>query len=65
VARLLIRGGRVLDPSAEIDDVLDVLVADGLIEAVGTNLDSLGAEVFDAQGCWVAPGFIDLHTHLR
>jgi dihydroorotase len=65
VSRLLIRGGRVLDPSAEIDDRLDMLVTDGQIEAVGTNLDSLGVEEFDASGCWVAPGFVDLHTHLR
>jgi dihydroorotase len=65
VSRLLIRGGRVLDPSAEIDDRLDMLVTDGQIEAVGTDLDSLGVEEFDASGCWVAPGFVDLHTHLR
>jgi len=62
---LLIHGGRVLDPSASIDQIADVLLEDGVISAVGEGLDATGAERLDASGCWVAPGFIDLHTHLR
>jgi dihydroorotase len=65
LAKLLIRGGRVLDPSREMDTHADVLIEDGLIAAVGEGLEARGAEVVDAGGCWVAPGFIDLHTHLR
>jgi dihydroorotase len=61
----LIRGGRVLDPASEMDAHADVLLEDGRIVGVGRDLEARGAEVVDATGCWVAPGFIDLHTHLR
>lgn len=65
MSRILIRGGRVLDPSTGRDEVADVLIEDGTIAAVGAGLDPHGAEVIAASGCWVAPGFFDLHTHLR
>lgn len=65
MAELLIRGGRVLDPANGVDMTGDVLVEDGVVRAVGPNLDSSGAEVIDAKGLTVAPGFVDLHTHLR
>jgi dihydroorotase len=65
VSRIWIRGGRVLDPAAELDAVLDVLIEDGRITAVGENLSATGAERIDAAGCWVAPGLVDLHVHLR
>jgi dihydroorotase len=65
VSRIWIRGGRVLDPAAELDAVLDVLIEDGRIAAVGENLSATGAERIDAAGCWVAPGLVDLHVHLR
>jgi dihydroorotase len=63
--KLLIRGGRVIDPSSKFDDVSDVLIEDGLISAVGKNLSNDGATIFDATGTIVAPGFIDMHVHLR
>jgi len=70
--RTLIRGGRVLDPSSERDEVADVLVEDGRIAAVGANLSSKDSgvvledcEMVEAAGKWVAPGFVDLHVHLR
>ncbi len=63
--RLLIRGGRVLDPACDRDEHAELLIEDGRIAAVGRDLEASGAEVVDAAGCWVAPGFIDLHTHLR
>jgi len=65
VARILIRGGRILDPSTDRDEQADLLVDDGVVAAIGPELDARGAEVLDARDCWVAPGFVDLHTHLR
>jgi dihydroorotase len=62
---LLIKNGRVLDPATKTDAALDVLLDAGRIARVGANLAADGAEVFDATGLIVAPGFIDLHCHLR
>jgi dihydroorotase len=62
---LLIKNGRVIDPASGHDAVADVWIEDGLIKGVGANLSSVGAEVFDASGLIVAPGFIDMHVHLR
>ncbi len=69
--RIWIRGGRILDPAAERDEPGDVLIEGGAIAAVGAHLggrDGRGlgdADVIDANGAWIAPGFVDLHTHLR
>ena len=63
--RLAIRNGRVIDPASGLDSVCDVLIDTGRIAAVGPNLDIGGAEEFDATGLVVAPGFIDMHVHLR
>ena len=63
---LLIRGGRVVDPSQKLDAVADVLLADGRVAAVGERLDTPeGVETVDASGLVVAPGLIDVHVHLR
>jgi dihydroorotase len=63
---ILIRGGRVVDPSRGHDDLADVYLAEGRVEAVGRNLGTPdGAMVIDARGQVVAPGLIDLHVHLR
>lgn len=63
---LLIKNGRVVDPSQEIDDVRDVLIRKGLIEKIAPSLSAPSSvEVLDAKGMVVTPGFIDLHTHLR
>jgi len=62
---LLIKNGRVVDPSSGQDGVADVWIEDGLIRGVGAGLSAAGAEVFDATGLIVAPGFIDMHVHLR
>jgi dihydroorotase len=65
MSRLLIRGGRVLDPLGDRDGVADVLIEDGRIAAIEASLDVPGTQVIEARGCWVSPGFIDLHAHLR
>jgi dihydroorotase len=65
VTQLLIKGGRVLDAANGIDTTGDVLVEDGAVKAVGANLEAAGAMVLEAKGLVVAPGFVDLHTHLR
>jgi dihydroorotase len=62
---LLIQNGRVIDPSQGMDRKADVLLREGKIAAIGDALPANGAERFDAAGCIVAPGFIDLHVHLR
>jgi len=62
---LLIKNGRVLDPASGTDAAVDVRVDNGRIAEVGANLDARGGEVLDAKGWIVAPGFIDLHCHLR
>ena len=63
---LLIRGGRVIDPANCIDAVHDVLIEDAAIKRVGPKLRAPeGAEIVDAAGKIVCPGFIDIHVHLR
>jgi dihydroorotase len=65
MSRLLIKGGRVVDPAVGLDDDRDVLLAEGIVQDVGKRLAARGAEVVDAAGLLVCPGFIDVHTHLR
>ena len=65
MAKLLIRNGRVIDPASGLDRIADVLVEDAVIAGVGENLEVPGADRFDAGGMVVAPGFIDMHVHLR
>ncbi len=65
MSTLLIRGGRIIDPWTRRDEIGDVLIEHGKIIAVGGQLSAPGAEVIDASGLVVAPGFIDLHVHLR
>jgi dihydroorotase len=63
---VLLRGGRVIDPSRKLDERLDLLLADGKIAASGRDLDvPKGGETVDVSGLVVAPGFVDLHVHLR
>ena len=63
---LVLRGGRVLDPSRGLDMIGDVLIMDGMIEHAGSAVAGPdGAEIVDCSGFIVAPGFVDVHTHLR
>jgi dihydroorotase len=63
---LLLKGGRVLDPSRGIDEVGDVLIVDGKIESAAHSVGSVeSAEVLDCEDMIISPGFIDVHCHLR
>ena len=63
--RLLIRNGRVVDPSSGTDKRLDVLIEKGKITQIKPKISASGAKLIDASGLIVAPGFIDMHVHLR
>ena len=64
--KLLIKGGRVINPAKKFDEIADVLIEDGRIKDVGKNLmDDDDTEVYDADGKIVAPGLIDMHVHFR
>lgn len=63
--KLLIAGGRVMDPSRKFDGAADVLIEGERIARVAPKIDAPGAERLDATGLIVAPGFVDLHCHLR
>ncbi|MCC6386527.1 MAG: dihydroorotase [Dehalococcoidia bacterium] len=62
---LLIVGGRLIDPANGLDAQLDVLLRDGRVSAVGKSLSASDSVRYDATGCIVTPGFVDLHAHLR
>jgi dihydroorotase len=62
---LLIRNGRLIDPSNGLDDSLDLRIENHSIVEIGRGIDSRGSEVLDASGLVVAPGFVDIHVHLR
>ncbi|MBZ0112820.1 MAG: dihydroorotase [Thermoanaerobaculia bacterium] len=62
----LIRGGRIVDPSQDLDGVQDLMMEDGAVVAIGESLEIPDdCEVFDAAGMVVSPGLIDIHVHLR
>ena len=62
---IVVRGARVVDPVEGVDAVLDVRVDDGVIAALGQNLDTNSHRVIDAEGLVLAPAFVDPHVHLR
>ncbi len=64
--KYLIKNGQVVDPSIGLNKKLDILVEDGVIAEISESIDELKADkVYDVKGCVVAPGFVDLHAHLR
>jgi dihydroorotase len=65
MSRLLLKGGRVVDPAQGLDATLDVMISEGTIEEVGPRVQARGAQVLEVKGLVVCPGFIDIHTHLR
>ena len=63
---LLIKGGRIVDPASSLDSLRDLRVRDGVVAEIGENLEAApDEELFDARGSVVAPGFVDIHVHLR
>ncbi|HLH01640.1 MAG TPA: dihydroorotase [Bryobacteraceae bacterium] len=65
MSKLVIKGGRVIDPSQNLNRIANLGIENGVLREIGENIDAAGAEVFDARGLIVAPGFIDMHVHLR
>lgn len=65
MSKLVIKGGRIVDPSQNLDQRCDLAIEEGLIRELAPEIDATGSEVFDASGLIVAPGFIDIHVHLR
>ncbi len=65
MSAFLIRGGRVVDPASSTDEVADVLISDSTVTTIGRDLAEGGADVIEAEGMVVAPGLVDMHTHLR
>ncbi|MGI8961863.1 MAG: dihydroorotase [Bryobacteraceae bacterium] len=65
MSKLVIKNGRVVDPSQNLDQVCDLAIEDGVIQQIEDAIPGTGAEEFDASGLIVAPGFIDMHVHLR
>ncbi len=63
--KTVIRGGRVIDPSHGLDAIRDIVIENGFISEITENADTAYARVVDATGAIVAPGFIDMHVHLR
>ncbi len=67
---ILIKGGRIIDPSQGLDFIGDLLCIDGKIAKISESIDTSSfnpddTEIIDASGLWVTPGFIDMHVHLR
>jgi len=65
MSKLVVKNGRVVDPSQNLDRVCDLRIEEGVIQHLGEAIPVTGAEEFDASGLIVAPGFIDMHVHLR
>jgi len=62
---IVIRGGRIIDPSQDLDFVGDLWIEKGVIKGIDKHIDVPYAEVFDARGLVVCPSFVDVHVHLR
>ena len=65
MSRLLIKDGHLIEPSLGIDERRDVLIEDGRVAAIEPRVEAADADVLDAGGCFVSPGFLDIHVHLR
>lgn len=62
---LLIKNGRVIDPKSKVDQIADILVDQGRIIKIASEVNDVDADIIDASGCVVAPGLVDIHVHFR
>lgn len=62
---ILIKSGRIIDPSQSLDEVRDLLIRESRVAEISESIDAPDAEIIDASGLIVAPGFIDIHVHFR
>ena len=62
---ILIKNGRIIDPDSKMDQVAELLIEDDKIAQVGEKLEEKADRIIDAKGCFVMPGLIDMHVHLR
>lgn len=62
---MLIQNGRVIDPKSRLDEICDIYIQEGKIQAMGKDLDYFDEETIDARGLIVSPGFVDIHVHFR
>ena len=64
--KTLLKNGRILDPSQELDVIGDLVIEDAQVAGFGSNVDTTGVdEVYDCTGMWITPGLVDPHVHLR
>ena len=63
--KLLIRQGKLVDPVGGIGGVMDILIEDGKLAVIGSDIREPDAQVIDARGMVVCAGLIDMHVHLR
>ena len=63
--KLLIKGGRVINPATNFDDIADVLIEDGKIVKIAKGIKTRADEIYEAAGKVVTPGLVDIHVHLR
>lgn len=63
--KILIKGGRILNPATNMDEIADLLIVDGRVDAIEKEIITEADRVVDAEGKYVMPGFIDLHVHFR
>lgn len=62
---VLIKNGRILNPSTNLDDYLDILIKDGKVFKIEKNIEEENVRIIDASDCFVMPAFVDLHVHFR
>lgn len=63
--KLLIQNGQVIDPASQTNEVMDILVENGIISKIEKSITDNADKIINAEGNWVTPGFIDVHVHLR
>ncbi|NDO45546.1 dihydroorotase [Clostridium sp. MD294] len=63
--KILIQNGQVIDPASQTNEVMDILIENGIISKIEKNITDKADKTINAEGNWVTPGFIDVHVHLR